>query len=441
MTKLLTEKWDEVLEVDNLPKVRADRKAAIATMLENQAKWNHENGRALREMLNLDEAAPTNFASDINSASTGNIQGYDPILISMVRRAAPQMIAFDVCGVQPMQQSSGLIFAMKARYAQGDTNLLDDPEALFDEALTDVSGKGTHAGDDPSVLNDAVPGTYTTGTGLDTVELESLGDGTQDWAQMGMTIERIQVIAKGRGLRADYSHELQQDLRTHHGLDAEKELASILSTEILAEVNREVIRDIYTIAEIGAQTGTANAGIFDLDTDSNGRWSVEKFKGLMFQLEREANQIAIGTRRGKGNILICSQDIASALATAGLLDYNPALQQATQLNVDVSSQTFAGVLNGRMKVFVDPYLSGVNADFAVVGYKGSNEMDAGYFYCPYVPLQMYTATAEDRFQPRIAFKTRYGKIANPFANRSAAAGTLTANDNKYYRKIKVVNIL
>ena len=301
MEKTLVEKWDGVLSKTNAPVVSEDKKVAVARMLENQAMWNEANRTALNS---LTEAAPENNAgAGMNSADTGNIKGYDPILISMLRRAAPQMIAFDVCGVQPMNQPTGLIFAMKARYGDGDTNLTDDVEALFDEAVTDFSGKGTHAGGDAAVLAQSTPGTYTSGTALTTAEGEALGNGTT-WGTMGMTIDKVAVSAGTRGLRADYSHELQTDLRNVHGLDAEKELGNILSTEMLAEVNREVIRDLYSISELGAAT-TTTAGTFDLDTDSNGRWAVEKFKGMIFQIEREANQIAINTRRGKGNILIC----------------------------------------------------------------------------------------------------------------------------------------
>lgn len=447
----LLEKWEDVLEASDMPTLSMDRKLSVARLLENQANWNHANQKQLQECSFPDAGdmlteSPDNHADVISGQNqSGNIKGYDPILISMLRRAAPQMIAYDVCGVQPLSQPTGLIFALRARYSNNDGDLFADPEALFNEALTDYAGKGTHAGANPAVLNDASPGTYTTGTGFTTKEGESLGGAggsDPDWARMGMTIESVQVGSTTRGLRADFTHELQQDLRAVHGLDAERELANILSTEILAEVNREVIRDLYGIAQIGAQTGTTNVGIFDLDTDSNGRWSVEKFKGMMFQIEREANQIAINTRRGKGNVLICSQDVASALVMAGLLDYNPALAQVTQLNVDVSAQTFVGVLGGRIKVYVDPYLTGSGGkEFAVIGYKGANPVDAGYFYCPYVPLQMYNTQGENTFQPRIAMKTRYGKITNPFANASGNAGAIVANANVFYRKIQIRNIL
>lgn len=451
MTKLsLKEKWKDVLEEKNMPTIKEEHMGIVARLLDNQAKWNHENKKTLMECAMqegeyLTEAAPDNHANTMSGQNqAGNIAGYDPILISMLRRAAPQMIAYDVCGVQPLNQPTGLIFYLKSRVG-GDENLLDNAEILFDEAITSFSGKGTHAGSDPSVLNDATPGTYTSGGNFTTKEGESLGSGAGGdpvWNKVGMSIESIQVGTGTRGLRADYTHELQQDLRNVHGLDAERELANILSTEILFEINREVVRDIYRIAEIGAQDGTTTTGIFDLDTDSNGRWSVEKFKGLMFQLEREANQIAIRTRRGKGNIILCSQDVASAMVMAGVLDYNPALQQMTQLSVDASAQTFVGVLNGRFRVYVDPYLSGASGNqFAVVGYKGSTQYDAGYFYCPYVPLQMYNTMGQDTFQPRIAMKTRYGKVTNPFANSSGTAGAIVANQNRYYRKIKITNIL
>lgn len=443
----LKEKWADVLKDETMPVIKEAHMGIIARMLENQEIWNKENKKILSEcyLNDLNEAAPTNHADVIAGQNqSGNIAGYDPILISMLRRAAPQMIAYDVCGVQPLNQPTGLIFYLKSR-AGSDETLLNNAEILFDEAITSFSGKGTHAGSNPAVLNDASPGTYTSGTGFTIKEGESLGSGAVGdpvWNQVGMSIESVQVGTVTRGLRADYTHELQQDLRNVHGLDAEKELANILSTEILFEINREVVRDIYRIAEIGATEGTVNTGIFDLDTDSSGRWSVEKFKGMMFQLEREANQIAIRTRRGKGNIILCSQDVASALVMAGVLDYNPALQQMTQLAVDSSAQTFVGVLNGRFKVYVDPYLSGGSGgQFAVVGYKGANQYDAGYFYCPYQPLQMYNTMGQDNFQPRIAMKTRYGKVTNPFANSSGTNGAVVPNANRFYRKLKITNLL
>jgi hypothetical protein len=349
----------------------------------------------------------------------------------------PQLIAYDVAGVQPMTQPTGLIFAMKSRYAtQGGT------EALFNEADTDFAGTGTHSG-----VYD-FGGSETTGTGLATSAAERLGQGgTGDgsFGAMAFSIEKTSVTAKTRALKAEYSIELAQDMKSVHGLDAEGELSNILSTEILAEINREVIRTIYKTAKAGAAVGTTTAGTFDLDTDSNGRWSVEKFKGLMFQIEREANAIGQQTRRGRGNFIITSADVASALAMAGVLDYTPALQGNSALNIDDTSTTFAGVLNGKYKVYVDPYTANVSAtQFFVVGYKGTSAFDAGLFYCPYVPLQMVRAVDPNSFQPKIGFKTRYGLVANPFVDlddASGSTGDLTANANYYYRRVKVTNLM
>lgn len=389
---LLVEKWDEVLSAEKVDAIADPYKAKVtAQLLENQ------------EVLN--EATPNNVA--------GNMQNWDPILISLVRRMAPKLIAYDVAGVQPMSGPTGLIFAMRAKY----TNAAG-AEALHDEADTDFSGAGTHNSSDPFDAG------ITTGTGMDTAVAE--GD---TWNKMATTIEKTSVTAKSRQLRADYSIELAQDLRAIHGLDAENELANILSTEIITEINREVVRLIYSVAKQGA-AGATVPGTFNLDADADGRWSVEKYKGLIFQIERDCNDIAKDTRRGKGNILICSADVASALSVAGVLDYNPALQAETNLSVDVSGTTYAGNFRGK-KVYVDPYAVG---DFYVVGYKGSNQYDAGIFYCPYVPLQMVRAQDQDSFQPAIGFKTRYGIAANPFTS-------LTANQNSYYRKAKVTNLL
>jgi len=344
----------------------------------------------------------------------------------------PQLIAYDVAGVQPMTQPTGLIFAMKSRYGT-----MGGTEALYNEADTDFSGEGTHAGSNP------VSGTYTTGEGTSTGEGEALGSGASlagAFNQMAFSIERTSVTAKTRALKAEYSIELAQDMKSVHGLDAEAELSNILSAEILAEINREVVRTIYTTAKPGAVAGTTTAGTFDLDTDSNGRWSVEKFKGLLFQIEREANVIAQQTRRGRGNFIITSSDVASALAMAGVLDYAPAL--STNLNVDEASTTFAGVLNGKYKVYVDPYSSNANNanQFFVVGYKGTSAFDAGLFYCPYVPLQMVRAVDPNTFQPKIGFKTRYGLVANPFVELDGAGG-LAADENYYYRRVKVTNLM
>ena len=423
-TEHLQEKWQPVLEHSDLAKISDPyRKAVTTVILENQEK-------ALREDANfLSEAAPTNVA--------GGATNWDPIMISLVRRSMPNLIAYDVAGVQPMTGPTGLIFAMRSRYtAQNGT------ETFYNEADSDFSGTGTQAGTNPAILNDAPAGTYTNGAGMATADAEALGDSASNsFAEMAFSIEKQTVTAKTRALKAEYTMELAQDLKAIHGLDAETELANILSAEILNEINREVIRTIYVTAKPGAQTDTATAGTFDMDVDSNGRWSVEKFKGLMFQLERDANVIAQQTRRGKGNIIICSSDVASALQMAGQLDYTPALNN--NLNVDDAGNTFAGILNGRFKVYIDPYSANAAASqYYTVGYKGSSPYDSGMFYCPYVPLQMVRAVGENTFQPKIGFKTRYGLIANPFAGgANVRGGALTANDNVYYRRVKVTNIM
>jgi len=446
----LQEKWSPVLEHPDLPKIEDAYKRSVTTViLENQEK-------ALRE----DSA----FLSE--SVPTGNVSGvsnWDPILISLVRRAMPNLIAYDICGVQPMTGPTGLIFAMRARHAS-----MDGEEALVDETtgaaangfsgdFSNQNAAGTTSGpgdigaseSNPAALNDSPSaGTYTFATGMTTAQSEALGDsGTNAFAEMSFSIDKSTVTAVSRALKAEYSMELAQDLKAIHGLDAETELANILSTEILAEINREVVRSIYNTAVSGAQINTTTAGIFNLDTDSNGRWSVEKFKGLMFQIERDANAIGQQTRRGKGNMMICSADVASALQMAGVLDYTPALN-SNNLNVDDTSTTFAGTLNGRMKVYVDPYSANVAASqYYVVGYKGTSPYDAGFFYCPYVPLQMVRAVGENSFQPKIGFKTRYGMAANPFARAGAEAANtaatiaLTANTNSYYRRVKVTNLM
>jgi hypothetical protein len=445
LSEQLVKKWQPVLEHPELPKVTDSyKKAVTAVILENQE-------RALREdRAFMSEAAPT------NSTDSSYVQNWDPILISLVRRAMPNLIAYDIAGVQPMTGPTGLIFAMRAKYtSQGSSS-----EALFDAADTDYSGRNkagsstggfsttSDSGTNPAVLNDSSPGTYTTGTAMSTAAAEALGDASgNSFAEMAFSIEKSTVTAKSRALKAEYTMELAQDLKAIHGLDAETELANILSAEILAEINREVVRTIYINSEQGAVAGTTNAGIFDLDTDSNGRWSVERFKGLMFQVEREANTIAQRTRRGKGNILITSSDVASALQMAGVLDYTPALNN--NLNVDDTGNTFAGILNGRYKVYIDPYSANANTakQFFVVGYKGTSQYDAGIFYCPYVPLQMVRAVGQDSFQPKIGFKTRYGIQANPFAEAGASTATAvingagSANANRYYRKVQVINLM
>jgi len=389
----LTEKWDNVLTEESEAPIEGNyRKKVTAQLLENQEKA-------------LMEATPTNIA--------GGMDNWDPILIKLARRMAPKLIAFDLAGVQAMSGPTGLVFAMRARY----TNAAGG-EALHGEADTDFSGAGTHSGDDPFA-------TYTTGTGMDTATAE--GD---TWNEVAMTIEKTSVEAKSRQLKANYSVELAQDLRAIHGLDAENELANILTTEIISEINREVVRTVYRIAPLGAQFATT-PGTFDLDVDADGRWSVEKFKGLIFAIERDANAIAVSTRRGKGNVILCSADVASALSLAGVLDYAPALNAGSNLDVDTTGTTFAGVYKGKYKVFVDPYAVG---DFYVVGYKGANQYDAGFFYCPYTPLQLHRATDSVSMQPIIGFKTRYGMVANPYTN-------MTNGGNDYYRKVKVTNIL
>jgi len=432
----LMKKWAPILEHEGAAPIADQyRKEVTAVLLENQEK------EMVKQSGILNEVAPTNSGGTgialggEAGANTGTVAGYDPVLISLVRRAMPQLIAYDIAGVQPMTQPTGLIFAMKSRYgSQGGS------EALFNEADSDFAGTGTHAGSNP------VNGAYTTGAGMATADAERLGQGgTGDgsFGQMAFSIEKTSVTAKTRALKAEYSIELAQDMKAVHGLDAEGELSNILSTEILAEINREVVRTVYRTAKPGAQVGTATAGTFDLDVDSNGRWSVEKFKGLLFQIEREANAIGQETRRGRGNFILCSADVASALAMAGVLDYAPAL--STSLNVDDTSTTFAGVLNGKYKVYVDPYSANISAtQYFTVGYKGSSAFDAGLFYCPYVPLQLVRAVDPNSFQPKIGFKTRYGLVANPFVNLDdGAAGedNLTADKNYYYRRVAVTNIM
>jgi len=414
----LLKKWAPVLDSTDAPSIKEQyRREVTAVLLENQEREGAKSAEALFE------TAPANAGGAgiaLGAAgSNASMAGYDPVLIALVRRAAPQLIAYDIAGVQPMTQPTGLIFAMKSKYtSQGGT------EALFNEANTAFSGAASpaHAGSNPET------GTYTTGTAMTTATAEDL-----TFAQMAFSIEKTTVTAQTRALKAEYTVELAQDLKAVHGLDAEAELSNILSTEITSEINREVVRTVYSAAKAGAEVGTATQGTFDLDVDSNGRWSVEKFKGLLFQIEREANAIAQTTRRGRGNFIICSSDVASALAMAGVLDYAPAL--STSLNVDEASTTFAGVLNGKYKVYVDPYSANQSStQFFVTGYKGSSAFDAGLFYCPYVPLQMVRAVDPSNFQPKIGFKTRYGMVANPFTS-------LSSGTNIYYRKVAVTNLM
>ena len=468
----LQEKWSPLLDYEGLDPIKdSHRRSVTAVLLENQEKFLREE-EAFSQGINLMES-PTNSAGSNpagfsgSAAAAGPVAGFDPVLISLIRRSMPNLVAYDLAGVQPMNGPTGLIFAMRSRYENQSGT-----EALFDEANTAFSGQddgfnleggfsdgpvgfGTTAqnGANPSVLNPVGtattnPSPYNVGQGMQTGDAENLGTGTGDqFNQMAFSIEKVTVTAKSRALKAEYSLELAQDLKAIHGLNAEAELANILSTEILAEINREVIRTIYKIAEQGAVTNTATAGIFDLDVDSNGRWSVEKFKGLLFQIERDANAIAQRTRRGKGNMVLCSADVASALTMAGILDYTPALN--ANLNVDDTGNTFAGTINGKFRVYIDPYsanLTSANASggnqYYVVGYKGSSPYDAGLFYCPYVPLQMVRAVGENTFQPKIGFKTRYGMVANPFAEGTTVGlGRLRLNSNRYYRRVAVRNLM
>ena len=451
----LQEKWAPILDYDGLDPIQdAHRRSVTAILLENQEKELREERSFLSEAPTNSTATGANAGFSADAAAGGPTAGFDPVLISLIRRAMPNLVAYDLAGVQPMNGPTGLIFAMRSRYTNQSGT-----EALFNEADTAFSGQdsgndntngmtnaavglGTTSqdGTNPSVLNDSSPGTYNVGQGMRTDDAESLGE-SDHFNQMAFSIEKVTVTAKSRALKAEYSLELAQDLKAIHGLNAEAELANILSTEILAEINREVIRTIYNVARPGAQANVATGGTFDLDTDSNGRWSVEKFKGLIFQIERDANAIAQETRRGKGNMILCSADVASALTMAGVLDYTPALN--ANLNVDDTGNTFAGVLQGKYRVYIDPYSANVSdSQYYVIGYKGSSPYDAGLFYCPYVPLQMVRAVGQDTFQPKIGFKTRYGLVENPFSQGTTQGlGTLTKNTNRYYRRVKVANLM
>ena len=454
----LQEKWAPILDYDGLDPIKdAHRRSVTAILLENQEKELREERSFLSEAPTNSTATGANAGFSADAAAGGPTAGFDPVLISLIRRAMPNLVAYDLAGVQPMNGPTGLIFAMRSRYTNQSGT-----EALFNEADTAFSGQdsgfdntngmtnaavglGTTAQSpssdgNPSVLNDSSPGTYNVGQGMRTDDAEGLGE-SDHFNQMAFSIEKVTVTAKSRALKAEYSLELAQDLKAIHGLNAEAELANILSTEILAEINREVIRTIYNVAEAGAQANVATAGTFDLDTDSNGRWSVEKFKGLIFQMERDANAIAQRTRRGKGNMILTSADVASALTMAGVLDYTPALN--SNLNVDDTGNTFAGVLQGKYRVYIDPYSANVAANqYYVIGYKGSSPYDAGLFYCPYVPLQMVRAVGQDTFQPKIGFKTRYGIVENPFSQGTTQGlGALTKNANRYYRRVKVANLM
>ena len=464
----LQEKWAPLLNYEGLDPIKdSHRRAVTAVLLENQEKFLREQS-AFEQSGSFLTEGPVNSVGNGGYTSAGGqtVAGFDPVLISLIRRSMPNLVAYDLAGVQPMSGPTGLIFAMRSKYrTQGG------PETFYNEVDSAFSGQdddfnntdgwsdgtvgmGTtaQAGTNPGALNPSTTATqlaYNAGQGMRTDYAEKLGDGTEgDFNQMAFSIEKVTVTAKSRALKAEYSLELAQDLKAIHGLNAEAELANILSTEILAEINREIIRTIYKVAETGAVQNTATAGVFDLDVDSNGRWSVEKFKGLLFQIERDANAIAQRTRRGKGNIIMCSADVASALTMAGVLDYTPALN--ANLNVDDTGNTFAGTLMGKFRVYIDPYaanLTSANASpgnqYYVVGYKGSSPYDAGLFYCPYVPLQMVRAVGENSFQPKIGFKTRYGIVANPFSQGTSTITSpgLDVNSNRYYRRVSVANLM
>ena len=469
-TQQLQEKWAPILDYDGLDPIKdAHRRNTTAILLENQEKELREEASFLSEQPTVNTNTGANAGFSANATAAGPVAGFDPVLISLIRRSMPNLVAYDLAGVQPMNGPTGLIFAMRSRFDNqaGTEALFNEPDSAFsgqnvarDRTNGFVDGNvglGTTAaqklGDggttdaNPGLLSGASSPTdateYNVGQGMRTDDSESLGETGNLFNQMAFSIEKVTVTAKSRALKAEYSLELAQDLKAIHGLNAEAELANILSTEILGEINREVIRTIYNVAEPGAQANVANGGTFDLDTDSNGRWSVEKFKGLIFQIERDANAIAQRTRRGKGNMIMCSADVASALTMAGVLDYTPALN--ANLNVDDTGNTFAGVLQGKYRVYIDPFAANVSStQYYVIGYKGSSPYDAGLFYCPYVPLQMVRAVGQDTFQPKIGFKTRYGIVENPFSQgdvTNQGLGVLTRNKNRYYRRVKVANLM
>jgi len=467
----LQEKWAPLLDYDGLDPIKDNHKRMVtAQLLENQETAIREEREFLSEAVPTNSTGSSGATAGFSAGANAPVAGFDPVLISLIRRSMPNLVAYDLAGVQPMTGPTGLIFAMRSKFSAQDGT-----EALFDEADTAfsavsangavgdvgsgyVSGSdgvsvgfgttgGSTPGSNPGALNpnagvDATQAAYKTGQGMDTEKSEALGtSGSPAFNEMAFSIEKVTVTAKSRALKAEYSLELAQDLKAIHGLNAEAELANILSTEILAEINREVIRTIYKTAETGAAVNTAQTGVFDLDIDSNGRWSVEKFKGLIFQIERDANRIAQRTRRGKGNMILCSADVASALTMAGVLDYTPALN--ANLNVDDTGNTFAGVLQGKYRVYIDPFsANSATNQYYVVGYKGTSPYDAGLFYCPYVPLQMVRAVGENSFQPKIGFKTRYGIVANPFAQGTTAGlGKLVKNSNRYYQRVTVNNLM
>jgi hypothetical protein len=436
LTEELNAKWQPVLEHEDLKPIQDYyRRNSTSVILENTEK-EISSGQAYNGTTLLGEAAHTN--------QTGSeIDNFDPVLISLVRRAMPNLIAYDICGVQPMTGPTGLIFAMRARYSNqvGNETFYNEVNTAFGTVVTGANTLGQkHVGGVPGVSNNAANGSYNFGSTMSTAQAEALGtSGNTAFPEMAFSIEKVSVTAGSRALKAEYTMELAQDLKAIHGLDAETELSNILSTELLAEINREVVRTIVVTAKTGAQEGTTTVGRFDLDTDSNGRWSVEKFKGLLFHIEREANKIAQQTRRGRGNIIVCSSDVASALQFAGILDYAPALNTNNGLLPDDTGNTFIGILNGRYRVYIDPYATG---NYMVVGYKGSSPWDAGLFYAPYVPLQMVRAVDQNSFQPKIGFKTRYGMVANPFAEGlTAGLGALNVDSNVYYRRVLIDNIM
>ena len=462
----LQEKWSPVLNHSEAPAIQDRYKQAVtAVLLENQERAMREERGILNEVAvnSLGAGTVSPAGSALSSANTAGLAGFDPILISLVRRAMPNLMAYDVCGVQPMSGPNGLIFAMRSRYENqgGEEALFNEPDTGFSSSYDATAGAytprngagsgGDSEGNNPALLNDSPAGTYEVARGMSREDLEKMGESGRLFREMSFSIEKTSVTAKSRALKAEYTLELAQDLKAIHGLDAEQELANILSSEVLAEINREVVRTVYRVAKPGAQNNVANAGIFDLDVDSNGRWSVEKFKGLLFQIERDANAIAQDTRRGKGNFVICSADVASALAMAGVLDYSSGLTGAGGPSigqVDDTGNLAVGTINGRIKVFVDPYSANVsNKHYYLLGYKGTSPYDAGLFYCPYVPLQMLRSIDPNTFQPKIGFKTRYGMVSNPFVTTNGAYNgtpdgeTLTAGTNMYYRRTQVINLM
>jgi len=442
----LQKKWKPILEHEDLPAIKDPlRRNVTALMLEHTEKEMIQQARQEGKYLAEAGSIPVNaMGASSSTASDGNIDIFDPVLISLVRRSMPNLIAYDICGVQPMTGPTGLIFALRARYSNqtGAETFYNEVNSAFSTVVSGANTLGQkHTGTLPVVANGAANGAYNFGSGMSTAQAEALGStGNTAFPEMGFSIEKVTVTAESRALKAAYTIEIAQDLKAIHGLDAETELSNILTTEILAEINREVVRTINLTAKSGSQTDTASAGTYNLDVDSNGRWSVEKFKGLMFQIEREANIIAKETRRGRGNIIICSADVASALQMAGILDYTPALNTNNGMNIDDTGSTFAGVLNGKYKVYIDPYAIGGN--YFTMGYKGQSAFDAGLFYCPYVPLQMVRAVDPDTFTPAIGYKTRYGIVANPFAEGlTAGAGAITKDSNVYYRRTIVTNLM